>query len=137
MCCWISGARCSMPITWVTRARVIPSLRAISAWLATSPDPGGPATRWPCGGVRPPGVSLVLWAVWDYHGVVARHVLLCRSAPGASGRRCCRFRRPPWGPRQFRPFVRGRPPQGRRCGHTGRYGRSGSRPRARPTPGGI
>ena len=38
MCCWISGARLSIPITWVTRARVIPSRRAISAWLAASPD---------------------------------------------------------------------------------------------------
>lgn len=35
---WISGARRSRPMTCVTRARVTPSRRAISAWLATSPD---------------------------------------------------------------------------------------------------
>ena len=38
MCSWISGARRSMPMTWVTRARVMPSQRAMSAWLAISPD---------------------------------------------------------------------------------------------------
>ncbi len=36
MCCWISRARRSMPMTWVTRARVMPSRRAMSAWLAAS-----------------------------------------------------------------------------------------------------
>ena len=38
ICSWISGARRSKPRTWVTRARVIRSLRAISAWLGTWPD---------------------------------------------------------------------------------------------------
>lgn len=28
-----------MPMTWVTRALVIPSWRAMAAWLETSPDP--------------------------------------------------------------------------------------------------
>jgi hypothetical protein len=30
-CCWISGARRSSPMTWVTRARVMPSRGAMSA----------------------------------------------------------------------------------------------------------
>jgi len=34
----ISGANRSMPMTWVTRARVMPSLRAISAWVAILPE---------------------------------------------------------------------------------------------------
>lgn len=38
MCFWISGASRSMLMTCVTRARVIPSRRAISAWLMASPD---------------------------------------------------------------------------------------------------
>ena len=33
----ISGTSRSMPIAWVTRARVIPSRRAISPWLVHSP----------------------------------------------------------------------------------------------------
>ena len=35
---WISGARRSRPMTWVTRAREIPSRRAMAAWLEASPD---------------------------------------------------------------------------------------------------
>ena len=31
MCCWILGAARHIPMTWVTRARVIPSRRAMSA----------------------------------------------------------------------------------------------------------
>ena len=36
-CPWISGARRSRPMTWVTRARVIPSRRAMLACVETSP----------------------------------------------------------------------------------------------------
>src|SRR5581483_7117034 len=38
MCSWISGARRRRPMTWVTRARVVPSRRAISAWPGVSPE---------------------------------------------------------------------------------------------------
>lgn len=38
MCSLISGSRRSMPMTWVTRARVTPSRRAMSAWLAILPE---------------------------------------------------------------------------------------------------
>jgi len=37
MCCWIAGARRRRPRICVIRARVSPSRRAISAWLASSP----------------------------------------------------------------------------------------------------
>lgn len=38
ICSWISGARRSIPMTYVTRARVMPSRMAMSAWLAILPD---------------------------------------------------------------------------------------------------
>jgi hypothetical protein len=49
----------------------------------------------------------------------------CPSGAVDSGRRCCRFRTPPWVRGRSRPYVRGRRPQGCRCGLPGRHGRSG------------
>jgi hypothetical protein len=139
-CCWIgwiSGARRSIPMTWVTRARVMPSRRAMAAWL------GGLAGR-------QQGLPLDGLAEELHHpgrlGLLGRLRLAPagrgwprppgRRAHGASGGRCCRFRRPPWAPERSRPSVRGRRPRARRPRRPRRRGRCGTRSRAPPSLGG-
>ena len=62
------------------------------------------------------------------------------AGPGvsiASGRRCCRYRTPPWARGRSGPSVRGRGPRERHFGHSGRGGRSGTKSPARPPQGGF
>lgn len=54
------------------------------------------ATRWPFGGVRLLEGSSVPGAVLDHPGRVGTRLAPDTAVPVASGRRCCRFRRPPW-----------------------------------------
>jgi len=58
MCSWISGASRSKLMICVTRARVIPSRRAIAAWVSTSP-----ASSWRCH-------SMAIWRSSTTRGVL-------------------------------------------------------------------
>ncbi len=94
---WINGARLSIPMICVTLARVTPSRSAISACDRTSP-----ALSWRCHSMALRRSSttrdfLSTLGGFGAPGVPARCSLRRWPTPGASGRRDCRLRRPPWG----------------------------------------
>ena len=95
---------------WVTLARVIPSCRAISAWLATLPD-----SRRACHSMafRRSSTTRGVFGTTAWFAQAGPRLPPGWEAPVASGRRCYRFQTPPWARGRFRRSVRGRCATGR------------------------